>query len=122
METQIKNFGAKCNKFFTKNAGTMTTALMTAVTMLNTVAVHAEGAEELLQWIIGAIAMLITALGVVMAVTGVVAYASAHSEGDGPAMNKAKMQLASSVMIIVLSIALNASKDTLAGFLTTEIG
>lgn len=72
-------------------------------------------AKKLMEDIIGIIAMLITALAVIMAVVGIVNYASAHSEGDGPAQSKAVGKIAAGVMLAALSIILKTKAGDLVG-------
>ena len=58
-------------------------------------------------------------MAVIMAVMGLVSWAQANSEGDGPALNKAKMTLAAAIMLVILSIVLINARGTLASLLTT---
>ena len=93
-----------------------------AAASLPFMAMAAEGdATQLLGTIIKIICSLITALAVVLAILGIVHYASAHSEGDGPAKQKAIMQLAAGVMLMVLSMILNGNAETLAGMMATSL-
>ena len=56
---------------------------------------------------------LITVLGVVFGIMGVVHYASANAEGDGPAKNKAMAQIGAGVMIILASFLLDSQLTTI---------
>lgn len=51
----------------------------------------------------------------VMAIFGAIAYADAKSEGEGPAMAKAKNQVTGAIMLAVVGIALTAGASTIAG-------
>jgi uncharacterized membrane protein YidH (DUF202 family) len=83
--------------------------------------VYASSGADLMKTIIKMISVLIIALGIVFAVLGLVHYAAANSEGDGPAKQKAMMQLASGVMIIVMSTLLNGQASNLANYVTSSI-
>lgn len=78
-------------------------------------------AKGLVETIIKIIGVLIIAYGMIMAVMGVIAYASAHSEGDGPAQNKAVGKISAGVMLVVLSIILSSQAGKLAGMIQTSI-
>ena len=83
--------------------------------------VYASSGADLMKTIIKMISVLIIALGIIFAVLGLVHYAAANSEGDGPAKQKAMMQLASGVMIIVMSTLLNGQASNLANYVTSSI-
>ncbi len=74
-------------------------------------------AKGLLQTIIGILCVLVTVLGAVFSLMGIIHYASANSEGDGPAKSKAIAQIASGIMLIVLSVALKANAETFANLI-----
>lgn len=120
MRTRINTIKSRCNSFLVQKGIPIGTMMTTAGTMMMMTMAHADAAGDLLQFIIDVIGKLILALAVIMAVLGLVGWAQANSEGDGPALNKAKMQLAAAIMLVVLSIILIASKSTLAGMLTTS--
>lgn len=84
-------------------------------------ATSATNATGLVTTIIKILAVLIIALGLFTAIIGLVSFASAQSEGDGPAKHKAVGQMAGGVMLIVLSIILIAQAPTLAGYISTSI-
>ena len=69
----------------------------------------ADSAQSLMTIILQILMKLITVLGVIFGIMGVVHYASANSEGDGPAKNKAMAQIAAGVMLLLVSI-LGANK------------
>lgn len=83
--------------------------------------VYASSGADLMKTIIKMVSVLIIALGIIFAVLGLVHYAAANSEGDGPAKQKAMMQLASGVMIIVMSTLLNGQASNLANYVTSSI-
>ena len=96
------------------------TAAYLAFLMMNTYA-FADQATELFELIIKIIANLIIALGAILGIMGLVHYASAHSEGDGPAKNKAMGQIAAAIMLVALSILLKATASQFAGLISTSI-
>lgn len=82
----------------------------------------AEGEpSELMTAIIKIMAALVIALAVILLVMGIIHYASAHSEGDGPAKSKAVGQLAAAVMLITVSIILTSNAEKLAGFISADV-
>ncbi len=78
------------------------------------IAFATSGPVGLMTVIIKILSTLITVLGAVFSLMGLIHYASANSEGDGPAKQKAVMQLASGIMLIALSTVLSASAESLA--------
>lgn len=51
----------------------------------------------------------------VTAIMGIVSYADAQAEGEGPAMSKAKNQLKGAAFLAVVGVALAAGASTIAG-------
>ena len=93
--------------------------MMTIGTMVALNPILADGAAgSLLETVISILCKLVVALGVVLVIMGVIHYAAANSEGDGPAKHKAVMQIASGIMLAILSIALDTNKDAFVGILT----
>ena len=119
MKENINTLKARCNHFLIEKGIPVGTALTTMGTMMMMTMASADSASSLLEFIIDVIGKLILAMAVIMAVMGLVSWAQANSEGDGPALNKAKMTLAAAIMLVILSVILIASKSTLAGMLTT---
>ncbi len=74
-------------------------------------------AKGLLETIIGILCVLVTVLGAVFSLMGIIHYASANSEGDGPAKSKAIAQIASGIMLIVLSVALKGNAEKFANLI-----
>lgn len=72
-------------------------------------------ANSLMEKILGIVASLIIVLGLILAVMGIVNYASAHSEGDGPAQNKAIGKIAAGIMLVALSAILKKMAPDLVG-------
>ena len=95
--------------------------VLSSPVMMTTVYASSGAGHDLMETIIKMISVLIIALGIIFAVLGLVHYAAANSEGDGPAKQKAMMQLASGVMIIVMSTLLNAQANNLAKYVTSSI-
>lgn len=84
--------------------------------------VYAEaGAEDLMKLIVKIIANLIIILGALLAIMGIIHFASAQSEGDGPAKTKAIGQIAAGVMLAVLSMILKSNADTFASYVSTTL-
>lgn len=111
----ISGFKQKTNK-----VAPYVTAAYFALLAMNVYAL-ADEATELFELIIKIIANLIIALGAILGIMGLVHYASAHSEGDGPAKNKAMGQIAAAVMLVALSILLKATASQFAGLISTSI-
>ena len=57
--------------------------------------------------LINVVAKAAIAFGIFLSVMGAIHYASANSEGDGPAKHKAVAQIASGVMVIIVAIAIS---------------
>ncbi len=77
-------------------------------------------AKGLAETILGIVASLIIALGLFIAVMGVVNFASAHAEGNGGSQDKAVKQIAAGVMVVALSVILKANAATLADYIETS--
>lgn len=94
---------------------TITCAVLTAWYYIRTIAFASGGdaASSLMQTVIEWVSKLIVIPGVVLAVMGIIGFAQAHSEGDGPAQQKAIGKLAAAGMLVLLSILLHASAPTL---------
>ncbi len=63
-----------------------------------------QDAVGTMKTIVKIVAKLVLVLGLMLGVMGVIAYATAHSEGDGPAQNKATMKIVAGIMLIALSV------------------
>ncbi len=110
--------------------GPMMTALSISATQLMTNIVLARStggagggggdAKGLAETILGIVASLIIALGLFIAVMGVVNFASAHAEGNGGSQDKAVKQIAAGVMVVALSVILKANAATLADYIETQ--
>lgn len=92
-------------------------AFMSMYPMITTYA--AGDASGIMKEIFEIIATIIIALGIVLCVLGVVHYASAYSEGDGPAKQKAIMQIAAGSMILLMSVILKDKAGDLASNIST---
>lgn len=119
MKEKINASVAKAKTFFMNNIPNVAFAASAAILASNNLMVYAaDQAQSLSKEILGIIATLIIALGIFLAVMGIVHFASAYSEGDGPAKQKAVMQIAAGVMVIFLSSILKNKADTLAKYIT----
>ena len=104
--------------FVGKNAGTIVTVATTAALMGANTAFAADAAG-LVTTAFDTIAKLILVPAVFFFLFGLFSYAQAHSEGDGPAMNKAIGKIAAGIMMVALSIILT---NGLAATLAAQIG
>ncbi len=88
MKTSLKVLGFKTrNAIYKYGPAALMTTLICEPSFSNVVL--ADTATELASLIIGIIAKLIIALGVFISLLGTVNFASAHSEGNGGAQDKA---------------------------------
>ncbi len=100
--------------------GPAVTALMLTGSQIVSNAVMAEAdAKGLAKTILEIVANLIIALGIFIAVLGVVNFASAHAEGNGGSQDKAVKQIAAGVMVVALSVILKSKSGDLANYITT---
>ena len=97
------------------------TLTMAATMILTNGAMAAGGAQDLMTWVIKALGVLVLVPGLLFGVTGLISYASAHADGDGPAQNKATGKISAGLMLIVLSIVIIAASGTLAGYISTSV-
>lgn len=74
-------------------------------------------ATELMETVLKWIAYLGCFLGVVYFVVGCLHYAAAHSEGDGPAKQKAQGQIAASIMIFAISALITTQASEIIGMI-----
>ena len=95
--------------------------LSVSVAMASNPMIFADDATGLMETIIKILANLILALAVIMGIIGLVNYASAHSEGDGPAQSKAIGKIAAAVMLIALSLILKANVSEFSKYISTDI-
>lgn len=85
--------------------------MMLTAMMANTVMMvsAASSANDILQTVLGKlVAPVVIALGAVFAILGGVHWVAANSEGDGPAKQKAMMQFASGVGLVIVGTVLPA--------------
>lgn len=75
----------------------------TGTTNSDTAGENASTLFTLLFKIVGAMVLI---LGIIFGLLGIVHYVTANSEGDGPAKQKAMLQLASGIMLVALGIIL----------------
>lgn len=107
----MKKMNNKLQDLAKKAMPVIASATTVGMTVLPQLAFAANNgaATSLMESIIDLIAKLILGLAIILAIMGGVSYASAQSEGDGPAKNKAIGQLAAAVMLVVMSILLGGS-------------
>ena len=88
--------------------------MLTAQYYIQTVAfASGSDAANLMQTVIKWVSRLIVIPGILMAVMGIIGFAQAHSEGDGPAQGKAIGKLAAGGMLFLVSFILYNSAQTL---------
>ena len=97
----------------------LTTASTMAMVAMNDIACAAADGGELLQKILELLASLLIPFGVILGIMGIVHFASAKSEGDGPASNKAIGQIAAGVMLVVLSVLIKSQAGDFASMLSS---
>lgn len=118
----LKNFLTKTKLLVCHNLPqVMSFAMVLCVLACGSTAFAANDAENLMTAIVKLLAALVTVLGAVFAIMGLIHYAAANSEGDGPAKQKAVMQIASGGMLILLSILLSSNAKTLAGYIADDV-
>ena len=102
--------------------GALTVSAMASVAMAQlATTVYADEATDLMETVIKIIANLIFIPAAIMSITGIIQYASAHSDGDGPAQKKAINMLAAGIMLAALAIILKATSATFSGMISTAI-
>ena len=122
MLTNVKNkISTIKNNKVVKNVSSFMGALaMSSYAYLSMYACAADP-TELVALFIKIMVALIIVYGILLFVGGLVAYASSHAEGDGPAQNKAIGKMAAAAMIVILSIILTLNANTLTSYITTNI-
>ncbi len=96
-----------------------TTYATTAMFALNASTAYASAnAQSLMKEAISLIAKILIAPAIILVVMGVIHYATAMSEGDGPAKQKATMQIAAGVAIALVSAVLISMAETFAKLVT----
>ena len=126
MSTVLTNLKSKFTEVVCKSRIAMfLTFLFTSGALFMTQTAFAANSEEnirgLLELVIRIIGVLIVVLGIFFLVLGIVHYAQANSEGDGPAKNKAIMQISSGAMLLIVSILLMSLAKTFVGFIVTSV-
>lgn len=114
-----KNLRKKISSFCENKAIPYGNALIAMGIMMSNSLAFADAASSLMEFFVSAICKLILVGGVVFVVLGITNYASANSEGDGPAKNKAKGEIIAGIMLAVLSIYLETQKSTLVSMITS---
>ncbi len=117
---KVNAIRSKVNGFLEEKAIPVGSMLISTGIMMTQTLVRADAASELMTTIIDILCKLIIVLGAVLALMGVIHYASANSEGDGPAKHKAIMQLAAGLMLVVLAAVLNTQKDAFVSIISSN--
>lgn len=104
----MKNFISAVKNKKDYISGALLTASAMAGTALTNMGFCAPSANTALSLIFKKVGIAVGALGVVLAIFGIIHYASANSEGDGPAKHKAVMQIASGGMVLLIGAILIA--------------
>ena len=116
MKTKALTVLRKINN--SKRAQRAVATMTTVATMATTTVASAGSADQLLEFIIDILGKGMLAFAAIYAVMGLSKWAGAHADGDGPEMKKAQGTLAAAVIVVVVSIALIASKSQLAGIIS----
>lgn len=98
----------------------MYTATAASVAMMGMPVVHADEATTLMETVIDIIAKLVFIPAGICAITGIIQWASAHSDGDGPATKKAINMISAGIMLAALGIILEATKSTFSSVISTS--
>lgn len=119
-ETKIQPFIHRISPVAQKAKPLILSLFLTAVIVLSNPAFAGNGAE-LFKAIVKVLGALSTAGGAIYGIIGLIAYAEAKSEGEGPAMAKAKNQLVGAVMLMALGVAMIAGSSAIAGMIQDNI-
>lgn len=109
---------AKVNTFVKKNSLNVFAVALGLLTLVEP-AFAANEAKNLMEMIIKILGALSIIAGAIIGFTGLMAYAEAKSEGEGPAMAKAKNQLTSAVMLVLLGGSAAALASKFASLITS---
>lgn len=113
IENKIGNIRTKA-LYYSTMASVAATRAMTGV--------YADGeAKELMETAINIIAVLVFIPAGILTIAGIISYASAHSEGDGPAQKKAINTLSAGIMLAALGVILKATAATFSGIISESI-
>lgn len=81
----------------------------------------ASDSKGLMEMVIKIVSRLILIPAAILCCVGVVQYASAHSDGDGPAQKKAVNFIASGIMLAALSVILYGAAGQFSAMVNTSI-
>ena len=120
-KVSVKN---KANRVKDAVKGGAMSALIYGQYFLNNLA-FADGdgggnSAKLMTTVIKWVANLIVIPGILLAVMGIVGFAQAHADGDGPAQSKAIGKLAAAGMLILVSIMLGAASGTIVDYISSN--
>ena len=83
--------------------------------------VFAADAKEIIELVVKVMGIIAGILGVLTTVMGAMAYAEAKSEGEGPAMAKAKNQIAGGAGLLIIAGVLEVFAGQLADMVTLSL-
>ena len=70
--------------------------------------VYADAGADMINVILTVVKLIVRVMGVIFAIVGIVKFAMAHSEGDGPAQTRAAGIAATGVVLIVIPSVLDS--------------
>ena len=114
MKTKLLKTAVKFRNDFNFLFPSMLSMMVMGTMLLGNIAFAGDG-QELFKTIVKALGGISIAGAAIIAVFGAIAYAEAKSEGEGPAMSKAKNQIQAAVMLAIVGVALTAGATSIAG-------
>ena len=98
-------------------------AFLTTVTMYAFPAAFAANeAESVVRGVIRIMQIITSIVGALFAIIGIVKFAMAHANEDGPAQQKSVMMMATGVVLVLLgTVVLGSLEDTIVGWIVTDI-
>lgn len=112
----MKRFFQKADQTFSKVSAPIVAAAMTVATLSSSLITFATQtkSKNALNSLLEILGLPVIVFGGFLSIMGIVHYAAANSEGDGPAKHKGVMQIASGIMVIVIGVLLKT--DGFQGF------
>ena len=116
----------KCKAIMAKNAVTKNAkAIAVGATVLYKMGVTSictlAEAQELIVTVIKVMGLLAGAVAVFLLVWGLIAYAEAYGEGDGPAKSKAQGKLIAAGVLAIVTVIIEANAENWADMIKTKI-
>lgn len=99
----------------------MLSLAMMGIMILGNVAFAGNEGKTLFTNIVKLIGAAALAGGAIAGVMGVVAYGEAKSEGEGPAMAKAKNQITGAIILVVIGVCLEGFAGTLSSLIKDNL-